>query len=324
MNVKAALLSALNPVNLPSVSMESADVADGKTKVEKEIEIYGTMRNMDDLDAATHWEIQEQWGLYVPGSNDNAGSGNVRIRMSQRSSGEPVYVLTTKVKASAGNLECEAPSSPDMFQLFKILASSGLRKKRYYFPIAGTEMEFEVDVFTGPTGAPVPHVKIDLELRGTVPPDFDLSSITLPFEMSDIRIIRPGHKNDEDLAYVRELFKTQYDLPNQCKNVASMEEMAPPGCECGKCGWGSGTCPGVIERKEQEAAIDAKASKANLIAHKDKLIDLSNRCSGMAGALSYNDTRRESVIKSSLHELTTAITAGLMTLNKDDGDHEYR
>ena len=208
MNLKHALISALNPVDLPVVSMEAIDEADGVTKVEKEIEIYGTMRNMDDLDGATGWEIQEQWGLYVPGCDDNAGSGNVRIRMSQRPTGEPKYVLTTKVKASAGNLECELATSPDMFQLFKILASAGLRKKRYYFPIAGTEMEFEVDVFTGPTGAPVPHVKIDLELRGTVPADFDLSTITLPFEMTDIRIIRPGHKNDEDLAYVRQLFKT--------------------------------------------------------------------------------------------------------------------
>lgn len=324
MNRTSALMQALNPKELPVISMESAPEPDGKTQVEKEIEIYGTMRNMNDLDAASGWEIQEQWGLYVPGCEENAGSGNVRVRMSQRNTGEPTYVLTTKVKAANGNLECEAPSSVDMFNLFKILASSGLRKKRYYFPIAGTEMEFEVDVFTGPTGAPVPHVKIDLEVRGNPPPGFDFGNLTLPFEMSDIRIIAPGRKNDEDLAYVRQLFKTQYDLSNQCKDTASLEEFAPPTCECGKCGWGSGVCPGRVERIEKEAAVDAKASKENLIAHKDKLVDLSNRCSGLAGALSYNDTRREAAIKSSMHELTTAITAGLMTLNKDDGDHEFR
>lgn len=319
---RQALMAALNPVNLPVISMEAAPTPDGKTQVEKEIEIYGTMRNMNDLDAATGWEIQEQWGLYVPGSDENAGSGNVRVRMSQRNTGEPVYVLTTKVKAPNGNLECEAPSSVDMFTLFKVLASSGLRKKRYFFPLPGTDMEFEVDVFCGPTGAPVPHVKIDLELRNP-PEGFDFSSVKLPFEMTDIRIISPGRKSDEDLAYVRELFKTQYDLPNQMKQVASMEEFPPPGCECGKCGWGS-TCPGRTERLEKEARIDAKASRENLIAHQDKLVDLSHRCTGLAGALSYNDTKREAAIKSSMHELSVAITAGLKMLNDDDGDHEFR
>lgn len=324
MNLKHALISALNPVDLPVVSMEAIDEADGVTKVEKEIEIYGTMRNMDDLDGATGWEIQEQWGLYVPGCDDNAGSGNVRIRMSQRPTGEPKYVLTTKVKASAGNLECELATSPDMFQLFKILASAGLRKKRYYFPIAGTEMEFEVDVFTGPTGAPVPHVKIDLELRGTVPADFDLSTITLPFEMTDIRIIRPGHKNDEDLAYVRQLFKTQYDLPNQCKNVASLEEFPPPGCSCGKCGWGSGTCPAETEKRAAVEAADLLKPTTTLRAHQDALVALSNSASEIGSALSYNDSRAEGDIKIVLSEVTTTISAGLARINKDDGDHEYR
>jgi hypothetical protein len=335
---RQALMAALNPVNLPVISMEAAPTPDGKTQVEKEIEIYGTMRNMDDLDAATGWEIQEQWGLYVPGSDENAGSGNVRVRMSQRNTGEPVYVLTTKVKAPNGNLECEAPSSIDMFNLFKVLASSGLRKKRYYFPLPGTDLEFEVDVFTGPTGAPVPHVKIDFELRGTLPEGFDFSQVKLPFEMTDIRIISPGRKSDEDLAYVRELFKTQYDLPNQCKNVASLEEFPPPSCECGKCGWGSGVCPGKVERKQKEAEIDSKASTENLEKNKDALVDLADRCSGMAGVLSYNDTRREATLKSSLHGLTNTIQAALLNKGSDadtfhndlkarirgDGDHEFR
>lgn len=324
MTMKTALWSALNPVDLPTVSMEAVDVADGVTKVEKEIEIYGTMRNMDALDGATGWEIQEQWGLYVPSCDDNAGSGNVRIRMSQRATGEPVYVLTTKVKATQGNLECEVNTSADMFQLFKILASAGLRKKRYYFPIAGTEMEFEVDVFTGPTGAPVPHVKIDLELRGSLPDGFDLSSVTLPFEMSDIRIIRPGFKNDEDLAYVRQLFKTQYDLPNQCKGVASLEEFPPSGCICGQCGWGTGDCPGKVAQRAVAAEVDAQKPTNALRDQQDALVALSNQASEVGSALSYDDSRAEGRIKEALSKVTTAISGGLARLRNDDGDHEYR
>jgi hypothetical protein len=221
-------LGIAEPVHL--VSLEDIS-PDGVVRVEKEIEIYGLMRNMDELDKASGWELQEQWGLYVPKTDLNAASGGPRVRMTQKSDGEVEYVLTTKTKRSDGSNECEEVSSQGMFDLFKLLADQGLRKKRFFFPIEGTSMKFEVDVFSGPTGAPEPHVKIDLELTDDLSEDFDIGSIRLPFEMSDIRIISPGRKNEEDLAYVRELFDKKYTMRNPCIDAgkASMEGI----CEAG-------------------------------------------------------------------------------------------
>lgn len=348
MNRNMALMNALSPPEpLPTVSLEAIEVADGVTRVETEIEIYGTMRNMDDLTKAKDWEIQEQWGLYVPQTDKNAGSGNTRVRLTQNSSGATSYVLTTKVKQAGGNQECEEISSVDMFNLFKKLGDSGLRKKRYFFPMEGTEMCFEVDVFFNAAGTMIPQVKIDLEIKGQLPENFDYSNITLPFEMSDIRIISPGRKNDEDLAYVRKLFSEHYDIPNQYKASAvsqesvgqvSMEEMAPPGCICGKCGWGD-SCPGQAEKRRLADERDAAASTDNLDKNKEALVDLADRCSSMAGVLSYNDTRREAALKSSLKNVTNNIQCALLNKGSDadtfhsdlkakialaDGDHEFR
>lgn len=342
------LLSALNPpppptiIKLPeAVSMESADQPDGKTRVETEIEIYGTMRDMAQLSQAADWEIQEQWGLYIPKTDKNAGTGGPRVRMTQNSDGKTTYVLTTKVKLKAGNNECEEPSSSDMFTMFKMLGDTGLRKKRYFFPIEGTEMCFEVDVFTNANGTPCPEVKIDLEIKGDLPEGFDEMSIELPFEMSDIRIISPGRKSDEDLKYVRKLFSEKYDIPNQYKDQAvSMEEFAPPGCICGKCGWGD-SCPGQAAKRLEEAERDAQASTENLEKNQDALVQLADQCSSMAGALSYNDTRREAKLKSTLNGVTNVIQCALLNKgsdadefhralkdklasSRDDGDHEFR
>ena len=332
MNRITALTNALNPpAPLPVVSME-AQGPDGVARVETEIEIYGTMRNMDELTKAADWEVQEQWGLYIPQTAKNAGSGGPRVRSTQDSNGSTTYVLTTKVKLPKGNQECEETSTADMFTMFKMLAESGLRKKRYFFPIPNTDMKFEVDVFYGPAGTPLPEVKIDLELTDQGLKDgFDPRSVELPFEMSDIRIIAPGRKNDEDLAYVRKLFSEKYDIPNQYRGNAvsledlhaSMEEFAPPGCICGKCGWGD-SCPGQAAKRQQEADRDAKASTEGLRKYQDKLVDLSNMATGIAGCLTYNETQVESRIKSQCHELSTAISAGFKRLNDDDGDHEFR
>lgn len=330
--LKSALTGALTePVVKQTISMEALDPADGVTRVEQEIEIYGTMRDMSQLEAATSWEIQEQWGLYIPKTAKNGGTGGPRVRMSQPSGGEPVYVLTTKVKGAAGNDECEEPSSLDMFEMFKRLAESGLRKKRYFFPIPNTEMTFEIDVFTGPNGTPLPDVKIDLEIRGTVPEGFDARAVTLPVDLDNVRIIAPGHKSPEDLAYVRELFK-QYDLPNphlgseQPGTQASMEEFPPPGCTCGKCGWGS-TCKGPGTTPESGTFIPKTNGEPisdgdnpvdsnptgddlmgeNLLNNKDSLMSIMETADGISRNLSFNGPTGEAAVKTALRDVVTTV-----------------
>lgn len=320
------LNNALGIVPEPVIlSLESVAEADGVTRVEKEIEIYGTLANMDELDKAADWEIQEQWGLYVPNSDKNAGSGNTRVRMIQDSSNKTSYVFTAKVKRSDGNSECEIESTADMFNLYKLLAESGLRKKRYFFPIEGTEMTFEVDVFSNANGTPVPHVKIDLEIKGDLPGDFDFSSINLPFELNDIRVISPGRKNEDDLAYVRKLFSEQYDIPNQHIDKALVDKSPAPeqpameGDEGDHEFRGDYHSPNPLTpegfdktfREGMERDVPEELSK-EVEDNKDALLDIATRCEGIKGVLSYNGSKREATLKQQLNETSMAITALLL------------
>lgn len=208
----------------PVASLESL-LPEGTTALEREYEIYGTMCNMDELDKAASFEMQEQWGLYIEKTEKNATAGNIRVRMTQVGNEVAEYTLTTKTKAKEGNNETELAASVDMFEHFKRLAEGGLRKRRYFFPFPEEGVTLEVDVFFTAAGTMCPKVKIDLELSEGMDPAV-VGKIQMPFELDDVRIIPPGQKSDEDLAYVRELFRTYYDIPNQYREAAVSQEDA--------------------------------------------------------------------------------------------------
>lgn len=303
------IATAMNPVLTPSLE----DLApDGVTRQEKELEIYGTLKDFSVLENATGWELQEQWGLYIPKTAKNAGSGGPRVRKTTLSSGEVTYVLTTKVKEADGNAECEQDTSEDMFTMFKRLAESGLLKKRYFFPIGDTGLKFEVDVFCGNDGQPVPQVKIDLEIPEDLSANFDPSKVKLPFELDEVRIIAPGRKNDEDLKYVRKLFSEKYDVPNPFLQKASMEEFPPPGCKCGKCGWGHLNCEPnrVASRAAPGMGLDSEErSEDNLIANKSALIEIAAQAEGIGNNLSTNGPEHEIRLKNSLQDIVVTVGA---------------
>ena len=332
------LATAMNPVLIPSLE----DLApDGVTRVEKELEIYGTLRDMSVLEQATGWEAQEQWGLYIPKTAKNGGSGGPRVRKTTKSTGEITFVLTTKVKEVDGNKECEQDTSEDMFKLFRQLAESGLLKKRFFFPIGDTGLKFEVDVFCGNDGQPVPEVKIDLEIPEDLAPNFDPSQVKLPFEMDNVRIIAPGRKNEEDLKYVRKLFSEKYDVPNPHlaapQGQASMEEFPPPGCTCGTCGWhdtkcldkctsmeefapAGCDCPSCVEKQARQRSYEPRAvpaqgieseerSEDNLLTNKAALIEIASQAEGIGNNLSMNGPEHEVRLKNSLHDIVVTVGA---------------
>lgn len=259
---------------------------DGVQKVEKEYEIYGRMMDIGLLGSALRSELQEQWGLPIDKVPANAASGSIRVRMIDNDK----YVFTSKVKTQTENEEVEFDSSEDLFIHFKKFATQGLRKVRHFFPVEGTDFIYEVDAFYGPSGTFCPWVKIDLELNETVTidnlPDF-------PFEMEDIRIIPPGRKSPEDLAFVRELFDKHFNLHNQF-----IEPPAP-----------------VVEVTSMEQ------SKSVM----ERLIELANTALDIEGHLTANGTDAEARVKFALEELALVITV----LTKEqkpssEGDHEFR
>lgn len=160
------------------VAME--DVANGQIFEEHERTFYVRISDFDQLKRAASADHQEQWTQKFAKTEKNAAKGNIRVRMIYPlfKNGEPVgysrsegsgvqYVLTAKAERSATHRqEVPVPATKDMFEIFKALADSGMVKDRYHFPVAGTDLVFEVDMFRrGETYADGYHewAKIDLE-----------------------------------------------------------------------------------------------------------------------------------------------------------------
>lgn len=182
------------------VSLES----EGR-QIETEIEIYAKVKDISVLKGlASSQERQEQWGVYIPKTDRNNATGNMRVRYTE----EEGYVYTSKVKLASANDELSFTVPDAMMEHMRLFAESGLIKTRYNIDIPDSALVFEVDAFEGPHG-PSQWVKVDLEL----PEGSSLDVLPdLPFETEDVRVIKPGHKNESDLAFVRKLFNEEYNV----------------------------------------------------------------------------------------------------------------
>lgn len=196
------LLGAINVIP-GNISIE--DLADGKTHVEREHVFYGRLRDFNQLSKATSKEKQEQWEIKLPKTENNIGSGGVRVRRTEI--GESVeYTLTAKVRTEEedAKLEATCPASEDLFNLFAMLAQSGMRKVRYNFPTkntSGNEVVFEVDVFILDNGQYSPWCKIDVEVPNA---STELPAFPIQFE----GLIKQGSQNTEA---ERSLIRGLYD-----------------------------------------------------------------------------------------------------------------
>jgi hypothetical protein len=176
---RSSILEAALLATRHSLSLEE-EKTDGKAVKEIEHMFYGRVSSPADLLKATTVEIQEQWGIWQDKTDKNAGCGSIRIRKSiikdivdgviQEDSARTQYVQTTKIKTSDGAaIEVPVAATEDGFKAIKLLAESGMVKHRYCFPIAGTDMKWEVDAFPiiGSDMSSTTYyaaVKIDLEV----------------------------------------------------------------------------------------------------------------------------------------------------------------
>jgi hypothetical protein len=141
-------------------------------------------------------------------TDKNAAMGQVRVRKIEpvRPFGEVQYVLTAKMVMGQGDrLEVPVPCTVDMFDLIKRGAEMGMVKDRYHFPVEGTSLVYEVDMFILADGTYAPWAKIDLEgCTGEMPP--------LPIKV-DERI--DGRTTDPVLkAKIRELYERYFLASN--------------------------------------------------------------------------------------------------------------
>lgn len=191
-----------------TVSLEAA--ANGETVKEREYEIYGTIEDIGAMSGAASSEFQEQWGLVCNEGAEAGIFGNIRVRKTVVGENQVSFTQTIKVKEEDGNDENEIEIGGATFDLFKKLVPNGLLKTRYFFPMEDSDLTLEVDVFQDLQGVQCLDIKIDLE----VPEGMTVEQITLPFKMTDIRVIKPGKKSPEDCDFVRQLFSKKYESAN--------------------------------------------------------------------------------------------------------------
>lgn len=186
------------------LSLALEDIADGKIRDEEELVYYCKITDFKQLEKAASKEFQEQWEIKVPRSDSNTGSGCVRVRCTGEENKE--YTLTAKVhtKQADKRLENTIESTEDMFNLFAVLASSGMRKMRYNFPVEGTKLVFEVDIYFKDDGSMAEYCKVDLELVEKV------SKIPeLPLKFDSV-LLQGVDNTDTEKAFIRGLYDTVF------------------------------------------------------------------------------------------------------------------
>lgn len=198
---------------------------------EYEIEVY-----VEGLDIAaiasesTHKEAQEQWGVYVPKSDENVSYGSVRVRRTLTYKGkgtEPELNLVLTVKTSregGGATETNTFVGSETFNQFSAMADQGLVKTRYYIPFKFEELELvaEVDVFTNKEGATVPWVKIDIEYPNDsdysthpITPDV-LPEVLRPASPSKVHVVTPSDTMDSPVKQsVQKLYEKYFCSKNK-------------------------------------------------------------------------------------------------------------
>ena len=137
------------------------DEANGVTAREKEYVWYGKLTNTADLQKAANQELQRQSAIKRDG-------GQIRVRETT-SKGVVDYTLTAKHYVGRGDAsECTVEASKDLADVFRSIAGESMDKLRYTFPIEGTDLKWEVDVFIDLEGNYKGWVKIDLEVPTTI------------------------------------------------------------------------------------------------------------------------------------------------------------
>lgn len=189
--------------------------------IEPERLMFAKIKNIADLAKAATAEKQEQYEIKIPKTDKNALGGKIRVRRSEPvAGGEVTYTLTSKTELPpqegetdgmmTRSLEVNEPVSEKIFQVFQYLAEGGMQKTRFTFPIEGTELKWEFDVFSDSKGNYQDWCKIDLEL-----PEGGLAEFPpFPIELERVISNPKGQRTEEEEAILDTLFSTVFKFNN--------------------------------------------------------------------------------------------------------------
>ena len=195
---------SLFDLNFASISREAAELmADqeteqklneeienvGKAVREKEHTVYARILDFSQLKKADKAEIQEQHVIPVERTEENRGSGKIRIRKVTSRSGDVRYELTTKSDVKEGKIEVTVPTTEENFIQFKVMASVSMFKHRYTFTDEGSSLKWEVDAVPDGNGGYYPWVRAEIEVKdlNDKVPEFPIKTeeIIYPPELSE-------------------------------------------------------------------------------------------------------------------------------------------
>ena len=195
---------SLFDLNFASISREAAEqMADqeteqklneeienvGKAVREKEHTVYARILDFSQLKKADKAEIQEQYIIPVERTEENRGSGKIRIRKVTSRSGDVRYELTTKSDVKEGKIEVTVPTTEENFIQFKVMASVSMFKHRYTFTDEGSGLKWEVDAVPDGNGGYYPWVRGEIEVKDLKDkvPEFPIKTeeIIYPPELSE-------------------------------------------------------------------------------------------------------------------------------------------
>ena len=192
----------------------------GKAMKEKEHCIIARVIDFAQMKKANNAEIQEQWGVKVDHTEENAGAAQLRVRKISNANGEVRYEMTTKSLVAEGKIECTIPTTEANFQQFKVIAESGMTKHRYTFNNEDGS-KWEVDCTPDGNGGYFPWVRCEIEVS-----DLDAKIPNLPIKTEEV--IMPPKLGGLSQEEFDEKTKPLYDRFFVLKNQYAKDSVATP------------------------------------------------------------------------------------------------
>lgn len=203
----------MRTMSLLRVALE--EISDGKAHREIEHTFFARLANPELLKEAKDMEHQEQWEIRIEKTDKNAATGKFRVRKTVKNGADPEYVLTCKTAGKEeGSIEVGVPITEPMFNQFRMMAEGGMVKDRYFFPVEGSDLVWEVDMFLRRGSQPgsgeyEEWCKIDLEV-----PSLDMALPPLPQGFSEVITNPYGKRTEAEDAKVVALFHNEFFTPN--------------------------------------------------------------------------------------------------------------
>lgn len=198
--------------NLLAIATEN--VAAEAMSVEMEYVLYAKLSDLEVLKRASSFESQEQYEIKGD-PRDSLGGFRMRARKTiteQQTKfvccGKAVLTKSTPDQPER-RAEQECACDADFFELMKACASKGFSKTRYFYPIEGTDLVWELDRFQKADGTFSDWVKLDLEIKTA------LSAIPEP--PAGVEVVVKNQRaqwTDEEKALIQKLYDEEFFIVN--------------------------------------------------------------------------------------------------------------